>query len=334
MNLARVGLIANPRAGRGEALTIAREAMRALAPETIFVGAGEMGADALRDSNIALRVLDWSAHTGKARTHFLAREIAEQNPDALIVIGGDGTLADVAFVLHAANLKTPLLGIGVGSANVGPLITIASREVNRLANAKFVTRAFDGLIAGANGQDLGLGFNDVVLDFTVLATVDGRVVNVDAAQKMSGANVPRAPEPVAGAHARVVKKSARGETLVAFGEEIATMIAGLPDERFYGKAIAGGAILSSFIGDIAGCLVCNHLLVTTHLDADAVHRAEPIVSRYVGIGANDGIEATGLRAGVALCADGNPLKILSESDRVHVRAAKNLATAIRMVESR
>ncbi len=328
MKLTRVGLIANPRAGRGDALALAREAIRALAPETVFVGAGEMGADALRDLNATLRVMDWSAYAGKARTNFLACEMSKQNLDALIIIGGDGTMADVALVVGG---RVPILGIGVGSANVGPLITVPSREVNRLANATFTSRAFDGLIAGANGADLGLGFNDVVLDYTVIATMNNRMVNVDAAQKMLGENVLRVPESVACAQTRIVKKSAHGETLVAHGAEIATMIVGLPDERFYGKAIAGGAILSSYIGDIAGCLVCNHLLVTTHLEADAVHRAEPIVSRYVGIGEHDSIEATGLCAGVALCADGNPLKILNESDRVHVHAQRALATSVQII---
>ncbi|MBI5649131.1 MAG: NAD(+)/NADH kinase [Chloroflexi bacterium] len=327
MKLERVGLIVNPRAGRGDAGVIARDAIRAIAPRESLVGAGEMGADALRDQSP--RVFAWSAHTGKARRKFLAQKFADENVDALVVIGGDGTLADVALAIIPRPI--PLLGIGAGSANVGPLMTCA--HVARLENARLTTRAVDGLIAGVNDVDLGLGFNDVVLDFTVLATVNDQIVNVDAAQKMIGANSPRDPEPVWTSDTRIIKKFARGETLVACGDQVATMIVGLPDERFYGKAIAGGAILSSFIGDIAGCLVCNHLLVTTRLDADAVHRAEPIISRYVGLNESDRIEATGLRDGVALCADGNPLKILCAADRVHVRAQRALATAIQIEES-
>lgn len=331
MKLARVGLIANPRAGRGNALAIAAAAIRALAPREVFVGAGEMGVDALGDFPGVVRCFDWSPHVGNARTIFLARVFAQCALDALIVIGGDGTLADVAYAL--AETRVPILGIGVGSANVGPLVTIPSTAIARLCDAQFTTRTVDGLIAGANEVDLGLGFNDVVLDFTVLATVDGQVVNVDATQKMRGENVPRAPTPIGAPQTRVVKQSPRGETLVAQGEHIATIVVGLPDERFYGKAIAGGALLSSFIGDVAGCLVCNHLLVTTRLDAEAVHRAEPIVSYYVGLSEVDRLDVTGVRAGVVLCADGNPLKILSATDRVQVRARHGLATVIRLGES-
>ena len=148
MKLERVGLIVNPHAGRGDAIAIARDAIRALAPREILAGAGAMGADAVRDQSA--RVFDWSAHAGTARTKFLAQQFAHEDIDALIVIGGDGTLADVALAI--APRAVPLLGIGAGSANVGPLMTCAN--VTQLANARFATRALDGLIAGVNDGDL------------------------------------------------------------------------------------------------------------------------------------------------------------------------------------
>ena len=131
----------------------------------------------------------------------------------------------------------------------------------------------DGLIVGANDAVLGLGFNDAVISYTVLATVGGRVVDVDAAEKMRGRNVPRDPTGVWTEATRVVKHGPAGERLVARGDQVETMVVGLPDERFYGKAIAGGVILTSWLGDPAGCLVCDHLLVTTRLDAG---RAPPL----------------------------------------------------------
>jgi hypothetical protein len=334
MNLARVGLIVNPHAGRGDGLPIAREAIRALAPLEVLVGDGEMGTDALRDLPLASRVFDWSAHEGKARTTWLAQQFAVQGVDALVVIGGDGTLADVAFAIVEARCHVPLLGIGVGSANVGPLITCQGADAHCLADTQLTTRAVDGLIAGANGTDLGLGFNDVVIGFTVLATVDGQVVDVDAAQKMRGVNVPHDPEPVWTEQTHVVKQSPRGETPVAQGNQVATVIVGLPDERFYGKAIAGGVLLSGLIGDSAGCLVCNHLLVRTRIDVDAYHRAEPVISRYVGLSEGERIEASGFRVGTVLCADGNPLAIMNESDRAHVRVQRGLVKAIHIEEQR
>jgi len=332
MNLARLGLIVNPSAGGGEALSIARQAVQALAPRELFVGAGEMGADALREIASSLHVVDWQPYSGKARTQFLAECFAKENVDALVVIGGDGTLADVALALQGKP-SVPLLGIGAGSANVGPLITCLGVQVQRLASAHFTTQVVDGLIAGVNQVPLGLGFNDVVIGFTVLATLNGRLVDVDAAQKMRGRNILRDPESIGAETARVIKITPRGQTLVAQGNQVVTIIVGLPDERFYGKAIAGGVLLSGLTGDPAGCLVCDHLLVRTQMDADWFRRSEPVISSYVGLNETEKIIASGLRDGSVLCADGNPLAVLRPNDSAQVSAQRALVRSIRIEES-
>ncbi len=337
MNLHRIGLIVNPSAGRGEGGRVAREAVRALAPEELLVGAGEMGAEPLSDLPVRLRVFDWSPHAGRARTKFLAEQLAREQLDALVVVGGDGTLADVAFVGQVSNLPLPpLLGIGVGSANVGPLIACRGGEVGRLAGARLTTRAVDGLIAGVNDVPLGLGFNDVVLGFTVLATVNGAIVDVDAAGKLRGENIPRDAEPVWTERTRVVKvaRTARpSSTVIAQGNQVATVIVGFADERFYGKAVAGGVLLSGLLNDPAGCLVCDHLLVRMKMDADEYHRSEPVVSRYASLSEMEQIEGWNFRAGSVLCADGNPLAILREPDRVQVTVARALAHTCHVEES-
>ncbi len=334
MKITRVGLIVNPSAGAGAGLQGARAALRALAPQEVWAGAGEMGASALDDLPCARQVVEWSSHAGKARTAALAGRFAAAGLDALVVVGGDGTLADVALALHQAGASLPILGIGAGSANVGPLVTCPAGDAGHLRGASLALRTVDGLIAGANGADLGLGFNDVVIATTVLATVNGAVVDVDAAGKMQGRSIPAEPSEVWTAATRVIKRSAGAETLVAQGDQVATVIAGLPDERFYGKAIAGGVLLSSLLGAPAGCLACSHLLVRTRLDPEVHRRSEPVVSRYVGLDEDEAIEAWGFRPGTALCADGNPLLILEPGDRVRVRVRRSLVTAIRIQETR
>ncbi len=334
MKLTRIGLIVNPSAGGGAGLRIAAEALAALAPVEVWAGAGEMGAGAARGRPLACYEAAWAGLDGRARTAALAQRFAAAGLDALVVVGGDGTLADVAFALHLVGFAAPILGIGAGSANVGPLMACQGGDVGRLAAAHLVTQQVDGLIAGANGCDLGLGFNDVVIATTVLATVGGVVMDVDAAGKMQGRNVPAEPGEVWTAATQVIKRRAHAETRVAQGDQVATVIVGLPDERFYGKAIAGGVLLSSLLGAPAGCLACDHLLVRTHLDPEAYRRSEPVVSRYVSLDEDEVIEAWGFRPGTALCADGNPLLILEPGDRVRVRVRRSLATAIRIQGTR
>ncbi|MBI5029791.1 MAG: NAD(+)/NADH kinase [Chloroflexi bacterium] len=332
MKFARIGLIVNPSAGGGEGLSIARQAIRALASQHVLVGAGEMGADALSAIAPRIDIFDWRAYAGKARTAFLSECFAKENVDAIVVVGGDGTLADVALALRGKQ-SVPLFGIGAGSANVGPLITCQAKNVQQLVDAKFTVRSVDGLIAGVNDVPLGLGFNDVVIGLTVLATQNGRMIDVDAVEKMQGRNVAREPESIGADDARVIKKSARGETLVAQGRQVVTIIVGLPDERFYGKAIAGGVLLSGLTGDPAGCLVCDHLLVRTQMDADWFRRSEPVTSYYVGLNETEKILTSGLREGAVLCADGNPLAILRPTDRAYVMVQRALAHSIRIEAS-
>lgn len=330
----RLGLIVNPRAGRGGAhnVRVAARLLEALHPATVLTGAGDLGADALAGAPAAHRVLDCGDARDRDRTPSLARQMAALDIDLIAVVGGDGTMADVAFALWSSGISVPLLGIGVGSTNAGPLVTCKGDDVPRLAEARLVACPVDGLIAGANDRVLGLGFNDVVIGFTVLATVDGQVTDVDAAQKMRGRNVPRELEGVWTDHTRVIKQGPWGESLIACGNQVEAVIVGFPDERFYGKAIAGGVVLSSLLGQPAGCLVCDHLLVRTRLDETRHRQSEPVVSRYVGLGQDETISGSGFRAGAALCADGNPLLIMTEDDRPQVRVRSGIATVLRLAE--
>ncbi len=331
MTFERVGLIVNPQSGAGRALLAAVEALRALAPREVWTGAGEMGGDALAGLPIIAHPLDWSHLSGRARSAWIAQRCVEAGVEALVVLGGDGTLADVALAIQGSDV--PLLGVGVGTANVGPLVTCLAIDVARLAGAEFEVTHVPGLLAGVNGADLGLGFNDVVVDFTVLATLGGQMVTVDAVGKMSGQNNRRDPEPIGGPDTRVVRREGQTETLVAEGAQVATLIVGLPDERFYGKAIAGGVLLSSMLDEPAGCLVCDHLLIRTALDPAAHRRSEPILSRYVGLREADRLEAFGFRLGAVLCADGNPLAVLSVTDIAQVRVRRGLARSLRLKEN-
>jgi hypothetical protein len=70
----KLGLIVNPRAGRGDASNarVARQLIETLKPETILVGAGEMGADAL--VGLYVESLDYAPAQGRARTPALVEK--------------------------------------------------------------------------------------------------------------------------------------------------------------------------------------------------------------------------------------------------------------------
>ena len=326
----KLGLVVNPRAGQGGETNIrlARQLIETLKPEATLVGAGEMGADAL--AGLRVESLGYAPAQGRTRTPTLVKKMLARGVEIIAVVGGDGTMADVAFALFRAASRVPILGVGVGSANVGGLVTVLGNDIARLANAQLEPRALDALVAGANDEILGIAFNDVVISTTVLATVNGQLTEVQVAPKIAGENIPGKSETIFTNATRVWRASPNGTTEIARGDQVGTLLCGFPDARFFGKAIAGQACLAAYLDLPAGCLVGNQPLVRMIANASALMHAEPFISHYASFDENSMIHAAGLREGAALCADGNPLKILSRDDVVTVGVKRKCITALRM----
>lgn len=328
MNTERLGLIVNPAAGLGAArnLRVAGVAVAALRPERVWAGPGALGADALPAAEPL--ALPEGVAGGRAATQALAAAAVAAGVDALVVVGGDGTFADVAVALAAAGSRCPIVGVGAGSTNAGALVTCTADDVAALAPAQLRAQAVDALAArvrDAAGRTVAdaLAFNDVVLGTTIVGTVDGDFVDLDAAAFVRGERVRGRARALACPGARVVKRSPTADVVVAAGRDVAFAVVGFSDVRHDpGKAIVGGVALSDYVRVPAGVLVASHPLVFADFDL-ADHRAmEPLRSAYAGLEADDVLELTGLDGGAFLCADGNPLRDLRRDDvaRVQVRA--------------
>lgn len=329
MRFTKIGLIVNPAAGLGAAhnLAIAQQVVDLLQPDQIVTGPGALGADAVSTAQI----ISVANLRGRAATQYLARQIISSDVDALIVVGGDGTMADTAFVLREASHSCPLLGIGAGSTNVGDLITCRADAISLLENAHFTVEPVDALVAGCNGEELALAFNDVVIGTTVLGTVDGRVRDLDAASFFSGKRRIGVPRTVGSETSVVTKISGRRSIQIAQGSRLGTVIVGFAHyECFYGKTIAGGVCLTSLTEQPAGCLVCSEPLVRTELTATALAEAEPIFSSYVSLNEGETIQATGIGPPAVLCADGNPLKLLSPDDTTNISVCTKAVRMLRL----
>ena len=109
MKLARIGLVVNQRAGVGG------ERNRAVAAAVL---------SALGDCQVVAGPYDTGEASDPATTGRVARESAQRSADALVVIGGDGTMADAANALYATRSQLPILGIGAGSTNAGALVAV------------------------------------------------------------------------------------------------------------------------------------------------------------------------------------------------------------------
>lgn len=337
MNVARLGLIVNPSAGRGAAhnLRLARMTVMALVPEVVVTGAGELGGDALLDvvPGVVPELVLLSSggdESGRDTTMTLACDAVGYGVDALAVVGGDGTLSDVAVALDRAGLRCPIIGVGAGSTNVGSLVTCPGAGVADLAPERLSVESVDALGVRVGGA-AALAFNDVVVSTTIVGTLDDTFANLDADAFFHGRKVLGTPRPLSSTGARVTKVGGGREVLVGAGEDVGCVVVGFTEcEGMYGKALVGGIVLSSSVGVPAGCIVASFPLVFAELDRERHRQMEPLRSSYVGLDAGETVEMRGFEGGAYVCADGNPLKALEPDDVVEVRVRPRVVDVARV----
>jgi len=94
---------------------------------------------------------------GRKGTMRFAGEIIS-SVDAILVVGGDGTMSDVAYSVFAKGATTPILGIGAGSTNAGPLITSKAKDIDQLNPHELFIQEIAGILAVLNGKQAGAWF--------------------------------------------------------------------------------------------------------------------------------------------------------------------------------
>lgn len=206
------------------------------------------------------------------------------NVDVIAVFGGDGTVSDAA----SARPKTPLLCIGIGTTNVSPALCPADFEKLREVEMRGLVVKFK--------EDERVAFNDVVVGSTILSTVEGKKVQVDARSFMKGEKVIARPRKFR-AKVEVGDKVVEG----VFGN----IFVGMTDRRFLGKGVAGGASLSAFLG-FKGVVACiSEGIVVSTYTKDDLRRIEPIVTTTISF--DD--ETVKISAEEVVSCDGNPLGV-------------------------
>ena len=328
-----VGLIINPKAGRGfpESAHAAVSVLAALRPRQILTGPGQLGAEALSKAEFPnVTVLPVTAAEGRAQTQELASAIATKSISTLVVIGGDGTLADAACVLINTPNFPPLLGIGVGSTNAGTLVTCRAKDLSRFDPTHLKVISLRALMAQSGGRTVGLGFNDCVLGFTVVGTLDGVLLDLDAAARFSGKTVAGQVQSVGTRQTRVERIGPDGVVEIASGLRVATVVVGLAEREFFAKAITGGICLASLVKAPAGCLVADQPLVRIKIQPGQVLSLPPITSTYLTFAEHHRIRVRGVRTGTALCVDGNPVQLLGPADLVEFGVTAEVVQSLQL----
>lgn len=310
LNITDLGIIVNPTAGAG------REAIESIASTAI---------EMFNESN----VIHPPPGAGRAGTMAAAAWLSSI-ADAIMVIGGDGTMSDAAYSLFRNGATTPILGIGAGSTNAGPLITVKARELDKLDSHKLTVQEVGGILATLNNEQVGLGFNDVVLGDTVLTTLDGRVVQVSAADFMKGKKTPASPSRVGTINSEVhILRQGESPARVhkgVFGQMFAAPL----EERYLGKGLAGGASIAAALGLPAGIAITSEPLINFSICQEELLAMEPIVTSTASFRKGDEVVVRGLKEGTCLNVDGNPLAVLATDDEVRFSFIPAAARVLRL----
>jgi hypothetical protein len=330
----RIGLIANPCAGQGgrQVAQAIRGAVAALDPDDIYTGLAELDAGSLDDtgqlrpSPFRTHVVRTASATGRAATRELARAVCGMALDAVVVVGGDGTVADVATELIAASCPTPLVGVGAGTANAGSLITCLASDVAGLATAELAAGAVDALLARVR-DEAAAAFNDVTIGHGIVGTDStGEMATYSAARFLAGERVLATAQPIDSPVAQVRLDHTAGSVLLAAANQVGSVAVGILDGRFVAKAAAGGTCLADLSGAPAACCVADVALVRGRLTS--AERYRPVHSVSIPVFADNTITVCGVDA--VLCADGNPVCVLDVQTVTTVTVRPRAVTAVRL----
>jgi predicted polyphosphate/ATP-dependent NAD kinase len=300
----KLGLVINPTAGGGltrDKIDLINSVVRKLNPDLILTStkAVNVGVQGFKIKEVPVRV-----KRDRTDTTELVRKL-DGNADLILIFGGDGTMSDAASVRP----ETPLLCIGTGTTNVSPVLCKPDFKPNQLKKVKV-----RGLELRTE-DDRRIAFNDVVVGSTILATVDGKRVQVDARSFMRGKKTVALPRKFK-ARIEVGGRVIEG----TFGNVFISLL----DDRFLGRGITGGVSLSTFLG-FKGVIACvsEGVIVSTYTK-DEVRRIEPIITSTMSF--DD--EVVVICSDEVISCDGNPVT----TGYAEVQVVEDAVTVMKEIE--
>ena len=292
----KAGVIINISAGRFEIL---REKISKLEHvfDEIITGPGKFGENFLRKAEVE----NISSSNFKEAIKELTLKLSEKS-DVIVSVGGDGTANMIAEVIINEGIDIPIMGIGGGTANVGPLIRFSLDSLEKPSRIETV----NCLKVWKGDKHVGYAFVDVVFGDTFLGTLENKVVNLSAENFLKdGKKVSKIPcDDIA-----ECLEIFRGEKKIQIHNigRIAQVVASpLNFSKFYiGKAITGILCWAPFFKAIGALIVSSRVVVNSQLTQEDMK--SPVVLEQILFNIDETIKINGLRKGVYLILDGNPI---------------------------
>lgn len=301
----RAAVLMNPLSGGADRLPIVCSAIRSFLSGYEIIGADLFGGDVL-EPHIMLNIQDAPF---MERLTAAIDAVSEYHPDLYVLAGGDGIAAYVAdrLLSRDPSCRPSFVGVAMGTANVGPIITFTAEELAELTPDMLRFESCGAVEAFTGGSHAAYGFNDIVLGNTLLATVNGTTCTVSAAAMYKdGSKLPVLPHPHLGDKLSVAKN---GKTIASHLHTTAQIILSTVErERLYGRAVAGVLCFTQDTEEQAAMLLSQRPLVMISYDPRGYE--EFALSSQLLFNKNDKLEVNGLFDDVMIIADGNPIPLM------------------------
>ena len=298
----RIGVVVNPSAGQGHSLpSVISRLEDAWGGHTLMSVAGPAAA-CFRKASLLPEPDGGYVEKIQGGVNALLKEGAQ----LLVTLGGDGTAAYAAEAVIASGTRTPLLGVGLGTANVGPIVTLTAADPLPPVDA-LVFQPVGSIAVFSGGRRTAAGFNDVVLGNTYLATMDGETVTADGAALLEkGVVIPARPLANALTDRTRILKNGRPlpHSLREAGQIIASV---LERDPLYGRAVHGVFCCAPGSPALGALTLSARPLVSYEPDDRGFDAFAP--EERLLFSAEEEITITDLAPSVLAVCDGNPYRI-------------------------
>ena len=232
--------------------------------------------------------------------------ILREKPDVIIGIGGDGTMNFIASSLIKNEAKNiTLLGVGAGTGNVGPLISLCYEEIHNIVSTSIdleITE-IDAIEVRHASSTLGYAFVDVMIANYFPGSIDGKFTLLDAKKFLES----KAIEPVRMKLKPVTEKfyvEKNEKKLFEGGKEIEQVaVALLYDGKCYVGKVACGILCAAVRNGMEGVVVLSDQKTM----GISIVPEKFVKLWHLPFSRNDLVMIGGIAEGTYLIIDGNPI---------------------------
>ncbi len=294
----KIAVFANMNAGGGRAAAAVTKIAKAWSSHELF-GVSGFGGEKLPRS-----IIPEAAEGYVPRLNAAVRALLRAKPKLLVTVGGDGAAAYAAECLIREGSTVPILGIGAGTANVGPIVSFTAGDLPDPESLKAVRLgAVEAL--DAEGRHIAYAFNDAVIGNTFLGTSpEGETKTYEACALADRGELVQA-SPVKNIFAGEARMSLGGKPLEAPPYPAAQLVVSpVAPDRFYGRAYTGLLCYTPDSPYKAAAYVSPHPVVSMEEDDAGFASWRTGGQLLLAEGAKLTLE--GLRKEICAVTDGNP----------------------------